>query len=300
MTTDVDPAPLVVPGHLREDYERCRAIHRKHDIAFYMGCKMLPPVKRPHIDALYAHARLLDQIVDDPAAQPAQAAELLDARLERFLKAISGQRDEDPVLRAAAHTARLFEIPEDHFRAFGEAMRSDLYVRQYATFEDLCGYMYGAASLLGLQLVPILGPIDPRAPQQATNVGYALQLTNILRDIEEDLERGRVYLPLEDLQLFGVSIEDLQARRSSDALRDLLRFEEARARDYYATAHQALEMLHPSSRECVATALNLYSGILDALAASGYQVFGVRHAMSKTRALRLAAPAYWRARASWR
>jgi phytoene synthase len=299
VASDVAPATLTVPAHLREAYARCRAIHREHDIAFYLGCKMLPAAKRPHVDALYAHARLLDQIVDDPAAPAAQAAARLDERLDRFAKALAGQDDGDAVLEAAAHTARLFRIPQEYFRAFGEAMRSDLQVSRYDTFEQLRGYMYGAASLLGLQLVPVLGPTDPRAAQQATNIGYALQMTNILRDVEEDLERGRVYLPLEDLQRFGVSVEDLVARRADGALRELLRFQEGRAPEYYAAAREALGMLQPSSRECVATALSLYSGILDSLAASDYQVFGVRHEIGKLRALRLAAPAYRRARRSW-
>ena len=299
---DVDPSKLAVPAHLRAAYARCRTIHRTHDIAFYLGCLMLPPATRPHVDALYAHARMLDQIVDDPSADAAQAAARLDERLKQFSTAMAagGQDDGDPVLQAAAHTARLFDIPNEYFQAFGTAMRSDLEVNRYASFEDLRAYMYGAASLLGLQLVPVLRPIDPRAAQQATNIGYALQMTNILRDVEEDLGRGRIYLPLEDLKRFGVSVEDLLERRGSGALRDLLRFEEARARDYYVAAHEALGMLHPSSRECVATALGLYSGILDSLAASGYQVFGVRHGLNKLHALRMALPAYRRARKSWR
>jgi phytoene synthase len=299
------PPALAIPAHLTAAYARCREIHRKYDTAFYLGCKMLPPAKRPHVDALYAHARMLDQIVDGHGAEPHDAAGRLDGRLDAFEKALAADgagsgRDPDPVLAAAAHTARLFEIPVEYFRTFGDAMRSDLTVRAYATFEDLRVYMHGAAALLGLQIVPVLGPVRPEASEEAVNIGYALQVTNILRDIEEDLDRGRVYLPREDLDRFGVSDADLRRRRMTGSLRELIRFEADRARGYYSRGLDAVGMLHPSSRECVITALTLYSGILDSLAAADYQVFGVRHSFSKGKALRVAAPAYPRARRSWR
>ena len=295
-----------IPAHLHAAYARCRAIHRRYDAAFYIGCKMLPAAKRPHVDALYAHARMLDQIVDGHGGDPDVAAAQLDRRLDEFEKDLAAagstdaEPDRDPVLTAAAHTARLFNIPIEYFRTFGDAMRSDLTVSAYATFEDLRVYMHGAAALLGLQIVPVLGPIHPQAADEAVNIGYALQVTNILRDIDEDLARGRVYLPQEDLARFGVRDADLRQRRMTEPLRDLIRFEEQRARDYYNRGLAAVEMLHPSSRECVVTALTLYSGILDALAAADYQVFGVRYGFSKAKALRVAGPAYLRARRSWR
>jgi phytoene synthase len=127
-----------------------------------------------------------------------------------------------------------------------------------------------------------------------------LQLTNILRDVDEDLDRGRVYLPQEDLEKFGVTRADLEARTMTDGIRALLKFETGRARAYYADAHAALTLLHPSSRACVGTAMTLYAGILDSLERADYHVFGVRHGFGKAKALRIAAPAYLRARRSWR
>ncbi|HEY3869209.1 MAG TPA: phytoene/squalene synthase family protein [Actinocrinis sp.] len=308
MTADTRPAPIAIPPRLQEAYKRCRSIHREYDPAFYAGCLMLPAPKRPHVDALYAHARMLDQIVDDQSAGPAAAVERLDARLADFARLMkdgdAGDSDigggTDPVLAAAAHTARTFTIPLAYFDTFADAMRSDLTVTEYPTFEDLRVYMHGAAALLGLQIVPILGPIHPEASERATAVGYALQMTNILRDVEEDLDRGRVYLPLEDLERFGVSTADLRERRMTEPLRELLRFEEKRARAYYERAFESVEMLHPSSRQCVYTALTLYSGILDSLVAADYRVFGTRHGLNKARTLRIALPAYIRARRSWR
>lgn len=306
VTADNRPASLAIPPQLQEAYKRCRSIHRGYDPAFYAGCLMLPGPKRPHVDALYAHARMLDQIVDDQSADPATAVERLDTRLADFARLLkdddTGGSDEgtDSVLAAAAHTARTFGIPVEYFDTFAEAMRSDLTVTEYPAFEDLRVYMHGAAALLGLQIVPILGPIHPEAAERATAVGYALQMTNILRDVEEDLDRGRIYLPLEDLERFGLSAAGLRERRMTGPLRDLLRFEEGRAREYYARAFESVEMLHPSSRQCVYTALTLYSGILDSLAAADYQVFGTRHGLDKARALRIALPAYVRARRSWR
>jgi phytoene synthase len=282
-------------------YARCKAIHRKYDPSFYAGCLMLPPAKRPYIDSLYAHARLLDQIVDDPAEPDAAAkAARLDERVAAYELALEQGDSPDPVLKAAAHTAATWNIPIEHFHAFTDTMRSDITVTEYATYDDLLAYMYGAAALLGLQLIPILEPLDPSAAERSIAVGHALQLTNILRDIDEDLGRGRLYLPREDLDKFGVSRADFEARTMTDAIRALLKFEADRARGYYADAHAALALLHPSSRECVGTALTLYAGILDSLEQADYQVFGVRHGFSKLKALRISAPAYARARKSWR
>jgi phytoene synthase len=286
---------------LSAGYAQCKAIHREYDPSFYAGCLMLPPAKRPYIDSLYAHARLLDQIVDDPTVPEAAAKEArLDARIAAYELALEKGDSDDPVLKAAAHTALTWDIPIEHFRAFSDTMRSDLTVTEYATYDDLLAYMYGAAALLGLQLIPILEPLDPSALERSIVLGYALQLTNILRDIEEDLGRGRLYLPQEDLDRFGVTRADFEARTMTDGIRALLKFEAERARAYYAEAHATISLLHPSSRECVGTALTLYAGILDSLEQADYQVFGVRHGFSKAKALRIAAPAYFRARRAWR
>ena len=282
-------------------YAQCKAIHREYDPSFYAGCLMLPPAKRPYIDSLYAHARLLDQIVDDPDTPDVTArAARLDARIAAYELALEQGDSPDPVLKAAAHTASAWDIPIEHFHAFSDTMRSDLTVTDYATYDDLLAYMYGAAALLGLQLIPILEPLDPSASKRSIAVGHALQLTNILRDIDEDLGRGRLYLPQEDLDKFDVTRADFEARTMTDNIRALLKFEADRARAYYTDAHAALALLHPSSRECVGTALTLYAGILDSLEQADYQVFGVRHGFSKLKALRIAAPAYVRARRSWR
>ena len=282
-------------------FAQCKAIHRKYDPSFYAGCLMLPPAKRPYIDALYAHARMLDQIVDDPNVPDVDEKSVrLDERIAAYELALEQGDSTDPILKAAAYTARTWDVPLEHFRAFTDTMRSDLTVTDYATYNDLLDYMYGAAALLGLQLIPILGPLDPSASERSIAVGHALQLTNILRDIDEDLGRGRLYLPQEDMARFGVSRADFEARQMTDGIRALLKFEAERARVYYAEAHAAIDLLHPSSRECVGTALTLYAGILDSLEQADYQVFGVRHGFSKAKALRIAAPAYVRARRSWR
>lgn len=282
-------------------YARCKAIHRKYDPSFYAGCLMLPPAKRPYIDSLYAHARLLDQIVDDPRSPSVEEKSArLDARIAAYELALKEGDSSDPVLKAAAHTALTWSIPIEHFHAFSDTMRSDLTVTDYETYDDLLAYMYGAAALLGLQLIPILKPLDPSAAERSIAVGHALQLTNILRDIDEDLGRGRLYLPKSDMDRFGVRRKDFEDRRMTPGIRALLEFEASRARTYYDEAHAALSLLHPSSRECVSTALTLYAGILDSLEQADYQVFGVRHSFSKGKALRVAAPAYMRARLAWR
>jgi 15-cis-phytoene synthase len=287
-------------------YAQCKTIHRKYDPSFYAGCLMLPPAKRPYIDALYANVRMLDQIVDDPGMPEAATKQArLDARISAYELALEQGDCADPVLRATAHTALTWDIPVEHFRAFNDTMRSDLTVTDYATYDDLLTYMYGAAALVGLQMIPILEARDASADAAAhvadrsVALGYALQLTNILRDIDEDLGRGRLYLPQEDLEKFGVTRADFEARTMTDGIRALLAFEAERARAYYAEAHAAVELLHPASRACVGTVLTLYAGILDSLQQADYQVFGVRHGFSKAKALRIAVPAYLRARRAW-
>jgi phytoene synthase len=215
---------------LASAYAQCKAIHRKYDPSFYAGCLMLPPAKRPYIDSLYAHVRMLDQIVDDPSVpDPAAAEALLDERIAAYELALkNGDTDADPVLKAAVHTALTWDIPIEHFRVFSDTMRSDLTVTDYATYDDLLTYMHGAAALLGLQMIPILEPLDPSAAERSIAVGYALQLTNILRDVEEDLARGRLYLPQEDLAKFGVTRADFEARTMTDGMRALLKFETER------------------------------------------------------------------------
>jgi phytoene synthase len=175
-------------------------------------------------------------------------------------------------------------------------MRMDITVSGYDTYADLEHYMRGSAAAIGTQMVPILEPLDPAAYTHARSLGEAFQLTNFIRDVGEDLQRGRIYLPQEDLARFGVSRTELTQGVVTGAVRDLLQFEIARARSLYRSARPGIKLLHPSSRDCIDTAFTLYAGILDAVERNRYQVFGRRARMPLRTRLRVAAPALVRAR----
>lgn len=290
---DLDAAGITEPA-LRAAYEACRRLNAAHGRTYYLATLLLPPAKRPHVHALYGFARYADELVDDlDRPDPAR----LLAWGDRFLADLdAGSDSTDPVCRATLHTARTWHIPRETFASFLASMRMDITVTGYATYADLARYMYGSAAVIGLQMVPILEPLDARAATHAQQLGEAFQLTNFIRDVAEDLRRGRVYLPQEDLDRFGVTRADLTPGPTPAHVVDLLRFEVERARRLYAQAAPGIAMLHPSSRDCIRTAFTLYGEILDAVERAGYQVLDRRVTVALSRRLRVAVPALVRAR----
>jgi phytoene synthase len=187
------------------------------------------------------------------------------------------------------HTVRAFDLDVGDFEKFLASMAMDLHTDSYRTYQDLLGYMEGSAAVIGTMMTPILESADPPAAREhARQLGLAFQLTNFIRDIGEDTGRGRVYLPAEDLERFGVRRADLAAAQTTQAVRDLLAFEVTRARAHYAAAEPGIELLAPSSRPCVRVAFELYGGILDQVERAGYQVLGRRVAVPRHRRLRVA------------
>ena len=281
---------------LADAYEQCRRISAAHGRTYYLATTLLPAYKRPAVHALYALARYADDIVDHPRGTPADVRSRLDA-LESAM--LSG-RDEPPFLAAVHDTVRRWHVPLELFEAFFASMRMDLDVSEYATWEDLCVYMHGSAAVIGLQMLPILEPTrglaDVAAPY-AVDLGHAFQLTNFIRDVGEDLARGRLYLPKEDLAAFTVSRDDLDRGVLTSAGRRLIAFEVERARELFARAQLGVRLLHPTSRDCVGTALALYRGILDEVEASDYSVLDGRARVGTARRVRVAVPGL--ARAWW-
>jgi phytoene synthase len=194
-------------------------------------------------------------------------------------------------------TMRRWVIPRAHVEAFLDAMRADLTVATYQTYGDLERYMYGSAAAIGLMMLPILEPSAPEAAVHARALGEAFQLTNFIRDVGEDLARGRVYLPQEDLRSFGVTMDSLLAGQVTAAFRELLRFEIERARRLYTFAEPGIDMLHPTSRACLRTAFELYRGILDAVEDAHYQVLGSRVRVGFAERIAIAWPGWRQARA---
>jgi phytoene synthase len=293
----LDAAGITDP-QLRAAYEACRKLNADHGKTYYLASLLLPPAKRPHVWALYGFARYADEFVDsfsdpDPDALLSWGADFLDALS-------GGERPDDPAALAMINTMRRWAIPRAHVEAFLESMQMDITVTSYPTYADLEQYMYGSAAVIGLQMLPILEPLTPEAAARARALGEAFQMSNFIRDVGEDLKRGRVYLPQEDLDTFGVTRAALQRGIVTPLIRELLRFEIERTRALYAFAEPGIEMLHPTSRDCVRTAFTLYSEILDAVERAGYQVLTRRVAVPLSRRIAVAAPAARRARAARR
>ncbi|MEU0518192.1 phytoene/squalene synthase family protein [Streptosporangium sp. NPDC006007] len=272
---------------LTASYEFCRRLNARHGRSYYLATLLLPAWKRPHVHALYGFARYADEIVDSFTMTGDRAA-ALDGLTARLALALDGAHTDDPVLPAFTQTVRSFGIDHADIDAFLRSMRADLTVGRYATYDDLLGYMEGSAAVIGTMMLPVLEPLPGlagRAREPARRLGLAFQLTNFLRDVTEDLARGRVYLPLEDLDRFGVRVTDLGRRAPTPAVRELLAFEVERARDHYRQALAGPDLLTPSSRPCVRAACELYGGILNRIEAAHHDVLGRRVTVPRRRRL---------------
>jgi phytoene synthase len=236
------------------------------------------------VHALYGFARRADDIVDNPAVgvtvgDKTAALQDLVAQLQ------SPDRFTDPTVRAALDTARRFDIDPQLFEDFMSSMQMDLTVTEYQTYDDLDRYVYGSAAVIGLMTLPILGTVVPvqEAAPFAADLGVAFQLTNFIRDVGEDQRLGRIYLPQESLQAFGVDQEHLATEVVDGPIRRLLAHEIARTREIYRRAEPGIAMLSTRARGCVRIAFQLYGDILGAVEQSGYQVFGPRIRVSRRR-----------------
>ena len=293
----LDAAGITDP-RLREAYLVCRRLNAEHGKTYYLASLLLPPAKRPHVWALYGFARYADEFVDSLANPDPDALITWGAN---FLDALSGgPMPTDPAALAMINTMRRWAIPRQHVEAFLESMQMDIAISGYASYADLEHYMYGSAAVIGLQMLPILEPVTADAGPRARALGEAFQMTNFIRDVGEDLGRGRVYLPQEDREAFGVTREALHRGGVTPTIRELLAFEIERTRKLYAFAEPGIAMLHPTSRDCMRTAFTLYGEILDAVERAGYQVLTQRVEVPLSRRMRVALPALRRARAARR
>jgi phytoene synthase len=260
-------------------YERCRGLHKRHGRTYYLATRLLPAWKRRHVHALYGFTRYADEIVDSTDdLPPAERAARLTAWSDEFLAGLAGAPTNDPLLPAVLYTIAVFDLDRADFASFLRSMAMDLTVTSYATYDDLLGYMEGSAAVIGTMMLPILGSSDPAAAREpARQLGFAFQLTNFIRDVGEDLDRGRTYLPDEHLAEFGVTRDDLRAARaqgrSTPQIKALIRAEVARADEHYAAAAPGIPLLLPGSQACMRTAFQLYGGILDEVVAADYDVF---------------------------
>jgi phytoene synthase len=298
---DLDAAGIFDPA-LRASYELCRQLNAEHGKTYYLATLLLPPAKRPYVHALYGFARYADEIVDDLASTltDSQKAEQLKIWGDEFLAKFDSGQTNDPVCLAVLDTVRRWNIPREYFEAFLHSMTMDLTVTQYQTYEDLYEYVYGSAAVIGLQMVPILEPTSPDAYKHATELGVAFQLANFIRDVGEDLERGRVYLPLQELASFGVTRADLEKRIATPEIKLALKFQIARVRELEESSRAGIAMLGDAAQPCIETARILYCGIVDAVEDIDFEVFSKRATVSLRRRLTVAIPAYLQARKLWK
>jgi 15-cis-phytoene synthase len=274
---------------LDESYAICQQLNKRYGTTYYWSTHLLPQVKRPHVHALYGLCRYADDIVDDlgSTATVEERAGVLKEFGDRFFDDYAAGRSEHPVLKAVVHTVRSFDIDPDAVRRFLHSMTMDLSVATYETYADLEGYMDGSAAVIGEMMLPILEPRDiERARPHARDLGNAFQLTNFLRDVAEDLDRGRVYIPQEDLRRFGA---DPTRREVDPQWVELMKFEIIRCRRLYGSADLGIAMLPESSQRCIRAARDLYSGILVKIEDADYDVFAKRVRVSTAKKLAMAA-----------
>ncbi|MEU2612287.1 phytoene/squalene synthase family protein [Micromonospora sp. NPDC007271] len=278
-------------------YDHCRELHRRHGRTYYLATRLLPAWKRRHVHALYGFTRHADEIVDrTDELPPAERAVRLRDWSERFVAGLHGEPVDDPLLPAVLHTIAVFDLDRADFTAFLRSMAMDLTVASYPTYADLLDYMEGSAAVIGTMMLPVLGSSDPAAAREpARQLGLAFQLTNFIRDVAEDLDRGRTYLPDEDLARFDVTRDDLLAARAAGRaprkIRELVEYEVTRAQAHYAAAAPGIPLLTPASQSCMRTAYELYGGILDEVAAQDYDIFVRRARVPGRRRMAVAARA---------
>jgi phytoene synthase len=282
---------------LKASYEECKRLNSLHGKTYYLATLLLPKNKRPYVHALYGFARYADEIVDDLAStlSPQEKAEALRTWSDGVLSDLKAGTSSDHIGRALVDTARRFDIPHQHFVDFLHSMEMDLTITEYHRYEDLLEYVYGSAAVIGLEMVPILGYSDDRAFDAAQKLGIAFQLANFIRDVGEDLDRGRVYLPMQELGQYGVDRAMLERRILTPQIIAALKFQITRVRSLQEEANLGITYLDKESRPCIRAASKLYCGIVDEVEAIGYDIFNKRAKTSTARRARVAGAAYLQA-----
>ncbi|QQS42440.1 MAG: phytoene/squalene synthase family protein [Acidobacteriota bacterium] len=302
---------MTADSRIERAYEYCENVTRRHAKSFYFAARFLPKVKQPPVFAIYAFCRHVDDEIDESGFRTEEEAalavdewrkrldEVFDSARSGSAKAVAGHAAEGPrqraledVFTAWRHMLGAYDIPREIPLDLIRGVLMDTWKKRYATFEELYVYSYHVASTVGLMTSPILGYSDDEALLYAEKMGVAMQLTNILRDVKEDAEMGRIYLPAEDLERFGVSEEQILEGVADDAFREMMAFQVVRARELYAEGEKGIPYLNRDSRFTVLLASRIYARILDAIEALDYDVFRTRAHTTKAQKL-LSMPRIW-------
>jgi phytoene synthase len=293
------------PLQLHAAYSVCRHIARSAARNFYYGFLVLPKEKRDAISAVYAFMRRADDISDDPSLPPKERREKLDEWMTALRRVAAGERTDDPVLFALADTQKRYNIPLDLLEKLVQGTAMDVTSApaasgstapqlQYETFDQLYDYCYHVASVVGLICIRIFGYRDPRAEKLAEQTGVAFQLTNIIRDVQEDARLGRVYLPREDFARFGLDAHVMTNGSAPQSLRPVLEFEALRARGFYRAAEDLLPLIDEDSQPALWTLVEIYRRLLERIIARNYDVFSTKVSLSTAEKLTVLSRGFWR------
>jgi phytoene synthase len=294
----------IMDADLRASYLECKRLNSIHGKTYYLATLLLPPAKRPFVHALYGFARYADEIVDDLASilTEEEKANSLKKWGDGVLADIRSGKSKDHVGSALVDTVKRFNIPIAHIEAFLNSMKMDLTITEYHSYEDLFEYVYGSAAVIGLQMVAVLGTNSDTDIKEANiaaeKLGIAFQLANFIRDVGEDLDRGRIYLPITELQAHGVTREMLENRIVTPQIKSALKEQIRRVRILKEESATGIKLLSADSRSCIEAASELYCGIVDEVEKIDYEIFTKRAKTSTLRRVRVALPAYLRARKS--
>jgi phytoene synthase len=292
-------------------YSVCRGITRSAAKNFYYAFLLLPRRKRESLCAVYAFMRRCDDITDDPALSLPERRRKLDQWLDSLHHAQQNNPTDDPILLALTDTQRRFQIPAGLLDELATGTAMDIEERpldptedeplfalqpsliRYKTFEDLRLYCYRVASVVGLVCIHVFGYRDPRAESLAERCGLAFQLTNIIRDVKEDAQLGRIYLPEEDLVKFGVSSEDLLTAPNPAHFRPLLSMEADRAREFYRSGDELIPYISEDSQPALWVLINIYRRLLEKIAEREYDVFTAKVSLTISEKLRVLGKGIW-------
>lgn len=280
---------------LAQSYRHCREVARKRAKNFYYSFMVLPREKSDAMCAVYAFMRYCDDIADDPSLD-GNRRQMLERWRSTLDELLEGDYGDSLILPAFHDTLEKYCIPAQYFHDLIDGATMDLSIERYATFKDLYKYCYRVASVVGLVCIHIYGFSTPEAKKYAEYCGIAFQLTNILRDVKEDALGGRVYIPEEDLASFNYNIDDLRNGVADERFLSMMKFEAKRARSYYNAAQPLLSMIDEPSRPALRAMIEIYSGILDRIEKSNYDVFSRRISLPTTRKLSIAGKALIRAK----
>ncbi len=275
---------------LDKNYRQCQAYTREYARSFYFASHVLPRKKRRAAYAVYAFCRYADNVVDGSGDGGSYALRRLSSLRDQLRYVYAYSSCMDPKLMAFRDVVHAYHIPQEYFHDLLAGVEMDLTLRSYRTFDELHRYCYHVASVVGLIMTRILGVSDTSAYPRAADLGTAMQLTNILRDIGEDLRLDRRYLPADEMAQYGVTDADLAAGRITPQFCELMAFQIRRARGYYDSGESGIPMItNDGSRFCVKLMSATYKNILNAIEANGYDVFTTRAHVTTWKKLGLAA-----------